>query len=94
MYLCRLFITNSESNLFKNVEIMGNLLKLFMGYFETLTPEQIQADWDALKEFNDFGAPMLLTIENSQCWVYVNDQFDVNSYVDTTSCSQTYSLAA
>lgn len=44
---------------------MGKLLEQFVSYFSNVTNEQLQADWEELKEFNQYGPLMLLTIEKN-----------------------------
>jgi hypothetical protein len=72
---------------------MGKLLSMFVDYFETPTPEQVQANWDTLQEFNTFGPLALLSIENSQyCFNFY--ELSIISFESEISNDQTYSLAA
>ena len=75
-------------------KVMGNLLNLFMDYFNTLTPEQVQADWDTLKEFNTFGPLALSTIENSQYCFNSSEQMLVCPNLEITENEKNFSLAA
>ena len=73
---------------------MGNLLNLFMDYFNTLTPEQVQADWDALKEFNTFGSLASSINENSQDCFYSSELMSVDPNLEIIDNEQNFSLAA
>lgn len=45
---------------------MGKLFEQFMSYFSNVTDEQLQVDWEELKDFNQYGPLMLLTIEENE----------------------------
>lgn len=72
---------------------MGNLLNMFVDCFETLTPEQLQANWDTLQEFNTFGALALHSIESPQYSFCVSESSTICSELEISN-DQTYSLAS